>query len=408
VKVRRAPAKLLPPSAYRILVVLAAAIYFGPAFARLAGSAAADESAEYKIVGYYVSWAAYARRYTPRSVDPMRFTHLIYAFAKIDKAEVTLGDSAVDLENIAELQALRRRNSRLQILVAVGGWNGSADFSDVAASDLLRQRFAESAVAFLRTHNFDGIDIDWEYPVAGGKDGNTHRSADKDNFTRLLEALRNALDVAGREDGRRYLLTMASGASADTAGNLRLEAIATLVDWVGLMSYDFSGAWSKRSGHNAPLATDPNDPTPGAPLNTVSAAVARYLAAGVPDRKLLLGLPLYGRAWKGCNNRNNGEYQICDGPAKGTWEDGVLDYQDIARNYVTNLGFVRNVNYTVMAPFLFQTSSGCFISYDDEESFNYKLAFLKANRLAGAMLWEISADRESTLIGVVANELREP
>ena len=407
-KVCRTLAELLSPSVYRISLPLAAAILFGLAFAPLAGFSAVDETAGDKIVGYYVSWAAYARRYTPRSVNPARFTHLIYAFAKIEKGELTSGDSTVDAENFAELQVLRQRNSRLQILVAVGGWDGSADFSDVAASDFLRQRFAGSAVAFLRRHNFDGIDIDWEYPVAGGKDGNTHRSADKDNFTRLLEALRNALDAAGREDGRRYLLTMAAGASADAVGNLNLEAVSMLVDWVGLMSYDFSGAWSKRTGHNAPLATDPNDPTPGAALNTVSAAVARYLAAGVPKRKLLLGLPLYGRVWSGCDSRNNGEYQICDGPAKGTWEDGVLDYQDIAHNYVTNPGFTRNINHAAMAPFLFQASSGRFISYDDEESFHCKIAFLKDNGLAGVMLWEISADREGTLVDLVANELREP
>ena len=255
-------------------------------------------------------------------------------------------------------------------------------------------------------HTFDGIDIDWEHPVIGGKNGNTHRAADKQNFIRFLEVLRNALDAAGREDGRRYLLTIAAGASADHTGNIDLETIAKLVDWVGLMSYDFSGAWSKTSGHNAPLAADPNDPTPGAALNTVSAAVARDLAAGVPKRKLLLGFPLYGRAWRGCDSRNKGEYQICDGPAKGTWEDGVLDYQDIAKNYITNPSFERSVNRAARTPFLFQASSGCFISYDDEESFRYKLAFLKDNGLAGAMLWETDADREGTLVGLVANELR--
>jgi len=406
VKARRSFAEL--PSTYRTSLPLAAAIFFGLAVAPFAPSSARDEGEGYKIVGYYVSWAAYARHYAPSSVDPTRFTHLIYAFAKIDKGGVALGDSAVDIENFAELQALRRRNARLQILVAVGGWEGSANFSDVAASEFLRERFAESTIAFLRAHNFDGIDIDWEHPVVGGKNGNTHRSADKENFTLLLKALRKALDDAGREDGRRYLLTIAAGASADQVGNTELETIAKLVDWVGLMSYDFSGAWSTTTGHNAPLAADPNDPAPGAALNTVSAAVARYLAAAVPKRKLILGLPLYGRAWRGCDSRNKGEYQICAGPAKGTWEDGVLDYQDIAQNYLTNPSFERKFNDTVMAPFLFHEASGRFISYDDEESFRHKLAFLKHNGLAGAMLWEISADREGALVGLVANELRQP
>jgi chitinase len=172
------------------------------------------------------------------------------------------------------------------------------------------------------------------------------------------------------------------------------------------MSYDFSGAWSATTGHNAPLAADPADPTPGAALNTVSAAVARYLAAGLPKQKLLLGLPLYGRVWRGCDSRRMGEYQICDGPASGTWEEGVLDYQDIVRNYLTAAGFQRNFNRAALAPFLFQASSGRFISYDDDESVHHKLAFIKDNGLAGAFLWEISGDPAGALVDQVAAELQ--
>jgi chitinase len=374
----------------------------------LAAASGAKERADYKVVGYYVSWAAYARGYTPRSIDTTRFTHLIYAFASIRDGALALGDGAADPGNLAELQGLRRKVGQLRILVAVGGWEGSAEFSDLSASDPARQRFVSSVVAFLRNFGLDGIDIDWEYPVAGGKGGNVHRTADRENFTHLLQALRSALDAAGREDSHYYSLTIAAGASADALTHLDVTSIARLVDWIGLMSYDFSGAWSKTSGHNAPLAADPDDPAPGSTVNSVSAAVARYLAAGVPRSKLLLGLPLYGRTWKGCDHRRDGEYQMCDGPAQGTWEEGVLDYRDIAKNYVTNPRFQKNWNQVAMVPFLFDESSGQFVSYDDARSIGHKLRLIKANELAGAMLWEISADREGTLLDVVTGELRTP
>src|SRR5690349_18883735 len=83
----------------------------------------------------------------------------------------------------------------------------------------------------------------------------------------------------------------------------------------------FFWAWSKTSGHNAPLAADPNDPAQGSAVNNVSAAVARFLAAGAPRSELLLGLPLFGRTWKSCDRRQDGEYQMCDGPGQGTWEE---------------------------------------------------------------------------------------
>jgi len=183
---------------------------------------------------------------------------------------------------------------------------GSKHFSDAAATEESRKRFADSAVVFLRDHGFDGIDLDWEYPVADGRDDNIRRPEDRENFTLLLEALRAALNAAGDMDRRRYLLTIAAAASEKYVANTELEKIARTVDWVGLMSYDFAGAWSKTSGHNAPLFSDPANPSPDATRNTVTAAVMRHLEAGVPPEKLLLGLSLSGRTWRGCDRETTG------------------------------------------------------------------------------------------------------
>jgi chitinase len=363
------------------------------------------EPPDHIVAGYYISWGAYGRNYTPRDIDATKLTHIIYAFANIDKGEVTLGDAGADPRNFAELRRLKSQNDRLKLLIAVGGWVGSKHFSDSASTEDSRKRLADSAVTFLRDHGFDGIDLDWEYPVAGGRDDNVRRPEDRENFTLLLQALRAALDAAGEADGKQYLLTIAAGGSDEYVTNTELDKIARTVDWVGLMSYDFAGAWSRTSGHNAPLFADPANLSPDTTRNTVAAAVMRYLNAGVPPEKLLLGLPLYGLTWRGCNSRNDGEYQECYGPAKGTWEDGVLDYQDIAANYLTDGAFVRHFNQVAKVPFLFDASSGQFISYDDTESFRYKIAFQKERRLSGVMYWEITADRRGSLLELVAREL---
>jgi len=119
-------------------------------------------SPAHTVAGYYVSWGAYGRNYTPHDIDATKLTDIIYAFAKIDKGEVTLGDAAVDPRNFAELRDLKQQNEHLKLLIAVGGWTGSKHFSDAAATEQDRNRFAESAVAFLREYGLDGIDIDWE------------------------------------------------------------------------------------------------------------------------------------------------------------------------------------------------------------------------------------------------------
>jgi chitinase len=75
-----------------------------------------------------------------------------------------------------------------------------------------RKRFIDSAVAFLERHRLDGLDVDWEYPGQKGLN-NTNRPEDKENCTALMAEARAALDKAGKAAGKRYLLTMATGAN---------------------------------------------------------------------------------------------------------------------------------------------------------------------------------------------------
>lgn len=132
----------------------------------------------------------------------------------IDAQKSYPGDTWDQLRgNFNQLIKLKQRYPHLKTLISVGGWSWSNRFSDVAADPALRENFANSAVDFLRKYQFDGVDLDWEYPVSGGLQGNSRRAEDKQNFTLLLQKTREKLDAAGAKDGKRYLLTIASGAS---------------------------------------------------------------------------------------------------------------------------------------------------------------------------------------------------
>lgn len=62
-----------------------------------------------------------------------------------------------------------------------GGWSfGTQKFKDMSASRYARQTFIYSAIPFLRARDFDGLDIDWEYPKGGD---------DKKNFVLLLKGI---------------------------------------------------------------------------------------------------------------------------------------------------------------------------------------------------------------------------
>ena len=103
------------------------------------------------------------------------------------------------------------------------------------------QFFAESCVAFIKQYGFDGVDIDWEYPVSGGLSTNIKRPEDKQNFTLLLQKLREKLDAQGTIDNRHYLLTIAGGAGNAYIKNIEPAAIQQYLDYATIMTYDLHG-----------------------------------------------------------------------------------------------------------------------------------------------------------------------
>ena len=358
-----------------------------------------------RVVGYYTAWSIYARKFGVSQIPAERLTHINYAFANVSpKGECVLGDPWADAQktypgdkqtdsvkgNFKQLLQLKRKHPHLKTLISVGGWTWSARFSDAAFTPASRQRFARSCVAFMKRYGFDGVDIDWEYPVAGGEPGNKTRPEDKQNLTLLLAEVRRHLDAQGKQDKRDYLLTIAATAGPDKIPNLEVEAIAHQLDWMNVMTYDFNGSWSARTGFNSPLFAPADSPHPEDAGRNANAAVQTYLKAGLPRNKLVLGVPFYGRGWKGVVDEHDGLYQRHQGVPRGTWEPGSFDYKDLRRNDLG--GFARHWNDVAKVPWLYDPRTRTMISYDDVESVTAKANYVAQQDLGGVMIWELSQD----------------
>jgi chitinase len=334
----------------------------------------------------------------PDEIAGDALTHINYAFANIQDGRVVEG-FAHDAENFAALQALRRRHPHLKLLISVGGWTWSGGFSDAALTERSRRRFVASAVDFVRRHDLDGFDVDWEYPGLPGF-GNVHRPEDRQNFTALMAGLRAGLDVLGRRSQRRYLLTLAAGADADFLAHTEMDKVQGSVDFVNLMTYDFREAGGDSlSGHHANLYPSPRDPD----QRSAAGSVAAFLAAGVPAARLVLGVPFYGRAWTGVTSENDGLYA----PSAGGAADLDTRYEALAARLVDRNGFARRWDAAAQAPWLWNAEGRTFVSYDDPESLRAKCRYIREKGLAGAMFWEYFSDRSGALLGTLSRELRQ-
>jgi len=324
-----------------------------------------------------------------------KLTHINYAFANIVDGKMVEGFRN-DARNFERLNSLKRKNPALKVLVSVGGWTWSGNFSDVALSAESRRRFADSAVAFVERHQLDGLDVDWEYPGQKGMD-NINRPEDRENYTALLAELRAALDRLGASAGKHYLLTIATGADDKWLAHTEMAKVQAYVDYVNLMTYDQFGEGDAITGHHAPLYTHPANPK----QLSATQVVDLYVAAGVPARKIVLGVPFYGKAWGAVGSAEHGLYQ----PGTVTNVLPNTMYGEMSRALVNHDGFVRYWDPVSAAPYLFNERRQLFLTYDDPESIGLKSRYVVERGLGGVMFWELSGDPRRELLDTIHQAL---
>lgn len=387
---------------------------------------ATAQSPHKRIVGYFPSWGIYARNYHVPSIPAAQLTHINYAFANIQNGSIALGDAYADIDrfypgdcwnpgclrgSFRRLQLLKQQHPHLRTLISVGGWTWSGGFSDAVLTPASRAQFAQSIVDFVDLYEFDGADIDWEYPVAGGLPSITRRPQDRANFAAFLIELRQRFTARAVLTNKTYLLTIAAAANPAYLQNYDWQQIVPVLDWVNLMSYDLRGPWGDPfTGFNAPLFADPLEPV-GEPVRSqwnVDHAVTAALAAGVPADKLQIGMAFYGRGFGQVQSTGSGLYAPYGGPSSpGTWENGVYDYTDLAQNYENAAGWQKSWHPAARVPWLWNGAQRIFIGYDDPRSIAEKCWRLQQRGLGGAMFWELSGDRNAALLSTIGTWLQQ-
>jgi chitinase len=383
-----------------------------------------------EVVGYYPGWQWYDRNklVNPATIRYQNYSILNYAFFKPESnggislsdpwgdKNILLGpinwatspagyESSNDFGNATYHHSNQKFSDychakNVKLLISIGGWTYSGNFSSIAADPLKRAKFATDCQTMVQLYNLDGIDIDWEYP--GYNDGTPEHngvSADKQNFTIFLQQIRNALTAIEPAMGKTLLLTAAVGASPERQEDVEWNSVKEILDIVNVMTYDFYGAFNSTTGHNAPLY-------PAVGVNTgysCSEAINNLLTRGVPANKITMGLAHYGRSTM-CSNEV-GLNVASNGQVDGNFslDEGSPQYYNIIAqlsNYDYNWDDVSKVPYLTG-----KNGYKGFLSYDNEASILEKAKFINEKELKGGIIWEITGDYIETFpgSGVVSN-----
>mmetsp|Transcript_3006 Transcript_3006/g.6969 ORF Transcript_3006/g.6969 Transcript_3006/m.6969 type:complete len:694 (-) Transcript_3006:40-2121(-) len=268
----------------------------------------------------------------------------------------------------------------VEIYPSIGGWTLSDPFSKLAENPAARTKFAENCVKLIEDYDFDGIDIDWEYPGYAPHNG---RDVDTVNYSLFLKEIRDKLDEHGSKTGRFYGLTAALPCGPDLIKNIQIDVVKDIMTEFNLMTYDFHGSWNPTTGVNAPLY----DQT-GSPDFSVHGCVKNWLAGGARPDQINIGLPFYGRSFAGTGLTGIGDTHIGKADV-ATWSDdeGSPQYFNIAAK-IDQFTSVRDEQ--TMTQFAYNHAG--WVSYDDERAICDKCEYALDHSLNGYIIWEISGD----------------
>lgn len=354
-----------------------------------------------EVVGYYPNWQWYDRNklVNPASIDYSKYSIINYAFfapqsdGTIDGTDAWADENLllgqIDWSNGGYVPNTSivdiAHNNNVQILPSIGGWTLSNNFPTIASDPNIRAVFVQSCINLIQQYNFDGIDLDWEYPGFPAHGGGPQ---DKANFNLLLQDLRLALDNYEQTSGKTMLLTAAVGAGPDRMDDVDWPVAAQYLDIINLMSYDFFGTWDPITNHNAPLFK----PAQGDPEFNIACTVERLINDyQVDPNKVTVGLAFYGRS--AMTQGPAGLFSASSGLADNSTfyvDQGTPLYYSVLDNLSQ---FTEHWDSSAMVPYLTGNNGlNTFVSYDNELSIELKSKYIMDKNLRGAIIWEITGD----------------
>ena len=323
-----------------------------------------------------IYYTEYTRTDLFPSLDEVRnFTHINIGHVRfVDKDNgvgIEIDSKTVPL--VEKFVAYKAQYPELKVKLQMGGWGKNADgWSQMARDAQKRKAFVDECVAICQQYGIDGFDIDWEYPTYAAKDGdhvNGASPADWENFVTLFKELREAMPDK--------ILSYAASDSGKYTDNY---GVLPYIDYINVMTYD-----------------EGNPPYHNAPLYRSSIAGSRCCAEAIDDifhgqQKIPYQMMNFGLAFYG----HGDGYKL----KTGNRYPSSVDYSKLDDIFFRGTcdGYdVKGVNYRIWddvakVPYLADALGKMYASYEDIESINAKVEYLKSRNMLGAMIWEYRHD----------------
>ncbi|KAM3702020.1 hypothetical protein ACB098_05G222700 [Castanea mollissima] len=309
-----------------------------------------------------------AEKFPPSTINARFFTHIFYATVSIDPRTHEILLSGTDKKRLRDFTTATKQK-HLKSLLCIGEAPNQNAFSKMASSTNSRSNFINSSIEIATTYDFNGLDLCWKYP----------KSKDMENFGSLFQEWREATT-----EKKLLLSAFVYFAPRIDASTVYPKTLSDNVDFLNVVCYDYEIEDTTKTAAHA-LLTNPSHPS-----KSTSSGITSWIQS-VPAKKLVMGLPLYGRTWE---LQNPSDYKI-GAPAIGYGPaNGLMEYDAILKYNNENGAAVETDGGTVST---YSHADDDWIGYDTPSTVGTKVKFAKNQGLAGYFFWALGMDAACTL-----------
>ena len=332
-----------------------------------------------QVIAYYAGDEKSIDEFNLDGVD-----QIIYSFLHLKGNKLAI-DNKTDSLTLINVVNQKNKYPKLKVLVSLGGWGGCETCSDVFSSKEARTEFAISTADIIESFNADGIDLDWEYPGISGFPGHSYKPEDRENFTDLVIQLRRYMK---KED----ILSFAAGASNRFFKNsIEWDKVMPLVNNVNLMTYDFYGSGSTKTGHHTALSSSEFQD------RSAKSSIEALINLGVNPKQIFIGGAFYIKTFKNVENINNGLNQNTE------WNKSYnqINFEDVRSNFSFYWDSLAN------SPYAYDSINKIFATFDDHKSIKLKSKYALEKKLGGIMFWQLMNDKKQNgLLKTLVNTIK--